>query len=195
MTFNNITPFPSLFAENLIIRGIEQGDLDVVLHYFQKNRAYLTPWEPLKTENFFSREGWEKRLIPLLELQRHGLSYYFLIFEQGSEDVVGVISYNNILQYPFHSSQVGYSLAQNAQGRGIMRRALKKTNAWIFEHLKLHRIMASYMPRNKRSAGVLKAAGFKTEGKAKDYLLINGRWEDHILTSLINDVWSDECGV
>ena len=113
LTFNNITPFPSLFAENLIIRGIEQGDLDVVLHYFQKNRAYLTPWEPLKTENFFSREGWEKRLIPLLELQRHGLSYYFLIFEQGSEDVVGVISYNNILQYPFHSSQVGYSLAQN----------------------------------------------------------------------------------
>lgn len=32
--------------------------------------------------------------------------------------------------------------------------------------------------------------GFKVEGYAYDYLLINGRWEDHVLTSLTNPAWT-----
>jgi ribosomal-protein-alanine N-acetyltransferase len=27
------------------------------------------------------------------------------------------------------------------------------------------------------------------EGYARDYLMINGKWEDHIFTSLINPHW------
>lgn len=128
-------------------------------------------------------------MVQLIELQRYGLSYYFLIFEKGNNNVLGVISYNNIIQNPFYSCHLGYSLAKEEQGKGIMRRAIKKTNRWLFEHINMHRIMASYMPRNKRSEAVLEALGFVKEGKAKKYLLINGKWEDHILTSLINAKW------
>ena len=42
------------------------------------------------------------------------------------------------------------------------------------------------MPRNKRSERVLKRLGFAREGLAKSYLKIAGRWEDHVLTSLVN---------
>lgn len=31
--------------------------------------------------------------------------------------------------------------------------------------------------------------GFVVDGRAKKYLLINGQWEDHILTSLTNEHW------
>ena len=51
----------------------------------------------------------------------------------------------------------------------------------------MHRIMANYMPHNQRSGNLLKKLGFVVEGYARDYLLINGKWEDHILTSLNND--------
>jgi ribosomal-protein-alanine N-acetyltransferase len=27
------------------------------------------------------------------------------------------------------------------------------------------------------------------EGYARDYLLINGRWEDHVLTGIVNPDW------
>jgi ribosomal-protein-alanine N-acetyltransferase len=37
-----------------------------------------------------------------------------------------------------------------------------------------------------RSGRLLRALGFVVEGYARDYLQINGRWEDHILTSLTN---------
>ncbi len=55
----------------------------------------------------------------------------------------------------------------------------------------MHRIAASYMPHNKRSEAVLKHMGFEREGFAKDYLLINGKWEDHILTALHNPNWKE----
>lgn len=53
----------------------------------------------------------------------------------------------------------------------------------------MHRIMAGYMPSNKRSEAVLMKMGFQREGYAKNYLLINGKWEDHNLTALINPDW------
>lgn len=37
-----------------------------------------------------------------------------------------------------------------------------------------------------RAARVLQRLGFTIEGTAKDYLFLAGRWQDHILTSLIN---------
>jgi [ribosomal protein S5]-alanine N-acetyltransferase len=59
----------------------------------------------------------------------------------------------------------------------------------MFEVQHMHRISAAYMPRNKRSEAVLQRAGFAHEGHAKQYLLINGIWEDHHLTALINPHW------
>jgi ribosomal-protein-alanine N-acetyltransferase len=32
----------------------------------------------------------------------------------------------------------------------------------------------------------LHSLGFEKEGYAKSYLQINGRWQDHVLTSLLN---------
>lgn len=189
LTADIINPFPCLRFENLIIKAIQATDLCKITQYFLDNRDFLAPWEPLRPDSFFTQEGWARKLIPLIELQRHGLSYYFLIFEQGDDDIKGVITYNSIIHFPFHSCHLGYSLAEKAQGRGLMRRSLQCTNQWMFDNLNMHRLMAAYIHRNKRSAAVLKATGFVKEGEAKKYLLINDHWEDHVLTSLINPNW------
>jgi ribosomal-protein-alanine N-acetyltransferase len=46
--------------------------------------------------------------------------------------------------------------------------------------------MANYIPTNERSGLLLKRLGFAVEGYARDYLLINGQWRDHVLTALTN---------
>lgn len=53
----------------------------------------------------------------------------------------------------------------------------------------MHRIMANYMPHNQRSGALLARLGFEREGYAKDYLLIDGKWQDHVLTALTNKEW------
>lgn len=50
--------------------------------------------------------------------------------------------------------------------------------------------MAAYLPDNERSGKLLKRLGFVVEGYARDYLMIDGQWQDHILTSLINHNWN-----
>jgi ribosomal-protein-alanine N-acetyltransferase len=51
-------------------------------------------------------------------------------------------------------------------------------------------VAANYMPRNERSAAVLKRCGFRVEGLAPAYLRINGRWEEHVLTAITAEDWT-----
>lgn len=39
---------------------------------------------------------------------------------------------------------------------------------------------------------LLKRLGFVVEGYARDYLMINGLWQDHILTSLVDQWWKPD---
>lgn len=175
----------------IILRTAEFGDAARISNYFTVNRAYLKPWEPKREEAFFSEAGWQQRLIKLSELHKMALGFYLLIIDAGSDEMLGTISFSNISRFPFYACNVGYSLAEQAQGKHIMTRALKMACDYMFNQQRLHRVMASYMPHNKRSEGVLQRLGFELEGHAKDYLLIDGQWRDHNLTSLVNPNWKE----
>ncbi|WP_440873116.1 ribosomal protein S5-alanine N-acetyltransferase [Vibrio diabolicus] len=177
---------------DLLLRTAEIGDADMIAEYFQANREYLKPFEPKREEAFFSVNGWLQKLIKLNELHRMGLGYYCLLVRASSGEMLGTISFSNLSRFPFYSCNVGYSLAEKAQGHGYMRRGLTMACDYMFNVQKLHRIQAGYMPHNKRSEAVLEHVGFNREGYAKDYLLINGEWQDHVLTSLINPNWRPE---
>lgn len=60
-------------------------------------------------------------------------------------------------------------------------------NNIIFDDMKLHRIEANIMPKNKQSLKVVEKLGFYDEGLAYKYLKINGKWEDHIHMVLLNN--------
>ncbi|MFN3014618.1 ribosomal protein S5-alanine N-acetyltransferase [Vibrio coralliilyticus] len=176
---------------DIILRTAEPTDGQLISDYFIANRAHLKQWEPRREDAFFSESGWTQRLIKLNELHRMGLGYYLIIIDSESGEMLGTVSFSNISRFPFHACNLGYSLGENAQGRGVMTRALKMAVNYMFSIQKIHRIMAGYMPRNQRSEAVLNRLGFKQEGFAEDYLLIDGRWEDHNLTSLINPNWKE----
>jgi len=67
-----------------------------------------------------------------------------------------------------------------------MREALASALAYVFGELRLHRVMAAYVPTNERSGRLLKSLGFEVEGYAREYLLLDGVWRDHVLTSRIS---------
>ncbi len=186
--FNNL----NRRIDDIQVRLASDTDAKLISDYFRKNRQYLQPWEPIREESFFTEAGWGKKLIKLNELHLLEKSFYCLIIDEHSKAMLGTISFSNLIRFPFHSCNVGYSLDEEAQGRGIMRKALKLACDWMFEVQNMHRVSASYMPDNKKSAAVLKATGFEDVGYAKEYLLINGQWQDHCLTALINPNWQQK---
>ena len=66
-----------------------------------------------------------------------------------------------------------------------MKQIAIHTIDYAFNQMDLHRIMANHMPDNERSANLLQGLGFEREGYAREYLLIDDTWEDHVLNSLV----------
>ena len=94
---------------------------------------------------------------------------------------------SNIVRGAFQSCHLGYRLDGTEQRKGYMTEAVKELTAYAFQNLNLHRIEANIMPHNMASLKVTEKLGFYHEGLAKQYLRINGRWEDHIHTVLLNE--------
>lgn len=104
-------------------------------------------------------------------------------------EVRGVTHFSNVLRDAFHACFLGYSLGGKWQGQAGMYEALQPTIRYMQRHQHMHRIIANCMPHNHRSVVLLTRLGFEPEGYAKDYLLIDGQWQDHILTALTHKKW------
>ena len=55
-----------------------------------------------------------------------------------------------------------------------------------FGSLRLHRLEAACIPSNAASIKLLEKMGFVREGYAREYLCINGLWQDHLLFARLN---------
>ena len=75
-------------------------------------------------------------------------------------------------------------------GQGFMTEALGLMLGFAFGRLRLHRVEAACLPHNGPSRAVLAKNGFREEGYAKEYLCIDGRWQDHVLFGLLHDEWA-----
>ena len=62
-----------------------------------------------------------------------------------------------------------------------MTAAVNALVPFAFSSLRLHRLEAACIPSNAASIRLLEHAGFGREGYAREYLCINGSWQDHLL--------------
>ena len=145
----------------------------------------FSPWESSTTKNGLDYRDLIKRWN--LEFEE-GRSIRFLLTlkESVNNEIIGICNFTQVMHGPFHACYLGYNLDKNYEGLGLMSEALNTTIPYMFKEQNIHRIMANYMPTNARSGKLLRRLGFIVEGYARDYLFINGSWEDHILTSLTN---------
>ena len=71
--------------------------------------------------------------------------------------------------------------------QGHMTAAVTAIIPFAFGSLKLHRIEAACIPANVASVRLLEKTGFNREGFARQYLCIDGVWQDHLLYARIKD--------
>ena len=162
-----------------------------VIRYYAENRVHLQPFSPTFAPDFFDHATWFEQVgARTLEFAAGESFRGFLFDRQGPVRVLGNINLTQVHRGAFQSCVLGYNLAAGEQGKGYMTEAVGGAVSFAFGTWKLHRVAASYMPRNRRSEGVLRRCGFQVEGHAPAYLFINGRWEDHVLTSITNPDWS-----
>lgn len=181
---------PPLTTARLCLTPADPADSGAVLRYYLDNQAHLAPWEPARGADFYSEADCRQRLLLSQTAGAAGqAAHYYLRPLADPTRVIGNASLSAIQRGPAQFCFFGYGLAAQAEGQGLMHEALTTLIAFAFAELNLHRLMANYMPRNERSGRLLARLGFVEEGLAKNYLRINGAWEDHVMTALTNDQW------
>jgi ribosomal-protein-alanine N-acetyltransferase len=174
-------------TERLTLRLPQVADVPEVIRYYRENRDHLQPFSPTFAPDFLDEAVWLDQVRVRLHEYALGESFRSFLFPRSApQTIVGNLNLTQVQRGFSQSCYLGYNLARAEQGKGYMTEAVKAAVDFAFDTLKLHRVAASYMPSNVRSGAVLERCGFQIEGHARAYLLINGRWEDHVMTAITN---------
>lgn len=180
---------PLLTTERLHLALLPPDAAWRVLAYHEANREHFDPVSPDRPANFFSVTYWRTRLAQDREDFRHDLSLRLFLLPRdqplGLAPIIGNISLTNIRRGPLQAADLGYGLDHRYEGKGLMTEALRAVCDHAFGPMYLHRLQANHLPDNLKSAAVLKRLGFVVEGYARGFLLIDGKWRDHVLTALV----------
>lgn len=177
---------PRIETERLVVTLLRPSLAELMVRFRLENRSHLMAWEPLRSPQFYTEPFWQAQLqANLIDFSR-GESCSFVMLDRAETRVLGVINLTQITRGTLQSCQMGYALGGAFEGQGYMQEGVSAAVQYAFSELKLHRINANYIPHNGRSARLLTRLGFEVEGRARAFLKINGQWEDHILTAVIN---------
>jgi [ribosomal protein S5]-alanine N-acetyltransferase len=153
------------------------------------NREWLEPWEattPGVTPSDGGR-GYGDAVRTLRRDARLGLCYPFALLV--GEQFAGQVTVGAIARGSANSAYLGYWIARQFAGRGIMPTALAMVIDHCFGDAGLHRVEANIRPENAASRRVVEKLGFRLEGTRERYIHIAGSWCDHLSYALtVEDV-------
>jgi len=174
-------PIPTVEGEGVFLRAPQMGDYSDWAALREASRAFLTPWEPTWPADDLSRSAFRRRLRRYAEDQRSDASYAFFLFRKADQTLLGGLTLANIRRGVAQAGSIGYWIGEPYARRGQMTAAVRALVPFAFATLRLHRLEAACIPSNAASIRLLENTGFAREGYAREYLCINGLWQDHLL--------------
>lgn len=177
----------TLYGRGVVLRPPQPADYPHWANLRETSRAHLTPWEPQWSIDETTRAAYRRRLRQYADDLASDGGYAFFAFRMKDMALAGGITLSNVRRGVAQAAAMGYWMGQPFAGRGHMTDVVRTLLPFAFEHLRLHRLEAACLPHNLASIRVLEKAGFRSEGLARRYLKIDGRWQDHVLFALIED--------
>jgi ribosomal-protein-alanine N-acetyltransferase len=174
-------PMPAVAGEGVYLRAPQSTDHVEWAALREMSRAFLMPWEPTWPSDDLTRSAFRRRLKRYAEDQRSDLAYAFLIFRAADHALMGGITLANIRRGVAQAGAIGYWVGEPFARQGAMTAAVRALIPFCFDTLRLHRLEAACIPGNAASIRLLEKTGFTREGYAREYLCINGAWQDHLL--------------
>jgi ribosomal-protein-alanine N-acetyltransferase len=185
----SIDPDPDIRGARVYLRYPIMQDYAAWAELRALSRQHLSPWEPQWARDELTRSSFRRRLRSAQREARDDLGYSYLVFTEAPLRLVGGLNLSNIRRGIAQTASIGYWIGAPYAGRGLMTDAVRSVAPFAFSTLRLHRLEAACLPTNAASMRVLEKAGFHLEGRARQYLKIDGRWQDHNLYALLhNDV-------
>jgi len=181
-------PLPrfALRVDDEVQLGLFERDDVAALHALVvAHHGHLAPWLPwAQAPTLAGTRGFvEGRALPAIA-EADGLEAG--IWWRGR--LVGSIGIHGVQRQPLRGS-IGYWLAADAQGRGVVTRAVRALLAKAFEDLGFERVDVRADVANARSRAVPERLGFAFEGVLRRAACDGRRYVDHAVYGLLREEW------
>ncbi|WP_084626476.1 GNAT family N-acetyltransferase [Demequina aurantiaca] len=167
---------------SLTLRPLRRSDEAEWMAVRSKNYAWLRPWEanmpPGRPQVSASFPAYVRR-----ERGRWKARTAFSMVIEWEGALVGRVSVHAIEWGAQCGGSIGYWIAEDHAGRGIVPRSVAMMSEYAFGE-GLHRLEIALRPDNSASHRVVQKLGFRAEGLRAKYLYIDGAWRDHAVFAL-----------
>ncbi|HEX4370202.1 MAG TPA: GNAT family protein [Rhizomicrobium sp.] len=185
---------PVIHGREVYLRYPRIGDYANWARLRGQSRQFLSKWEPVWADDELTKGAFRRRIKRYHKETRLDSAYVFFVFRMSDDALIGGCTLSNVRRGVTQCCALGYWIGALYARHGYMTDALGSLIPFVFGTLGLHRIEAACLPENEASRSLLTKAGFREEGVAKRYLLINGEWSDHVLFALLEDEASKKNG-
>jgi ribosomal-protein-serine acetyltransferase len=176
---------PLSIAEGVELRLWEAGDAAELTAAIAANREHLATWLP-----WAENQGFQDS-VEFLELKRlqveanEGFEAALLIDGR----IAGGVGFHRV-DWVDRSTSLGYWLAADAEGRGLMTAAVTALLDYAFFVWELHRVIIEVVVGNERSRAIPQRLGFRQEAILREAKLVRGRHEDTRLYAMLAPEWA-----
>ena len=179
--------FPEIRTSRLVLRKPTMRDVEWYFEYFSRPENVWGGGEPGPKDMKAAREEFKRYLT---DLYRKRLGFRWIVTIKGDSRPIGSLGFYKWAPSAPYQAEMGYDLAKEHWGKGIMTEAMRAAIRFGFEKMKLNRIEVFIMPRNRRSIRLVKNLGFKREGLIRQrYYDEFGQFTDDILFSMLRSDW------
>lgn len=177
---------PRLTTARLVLRELTLEDAGWYMTHFSRPEIVGGQGYPAPD----GLEGARKELRRyVIDLAAQGSGGRWGIALKGGEALVGSAGFYD-WDHEVRSAEIGYDIAPEQWGKGLMREALTAIIDHCFEHLDLNRLQALVMPGNERSEQLLTRLGFVREGLLRQHGVDEkGRPCDDQVFALLRSEW------
>lgn len=174
--------------ENVTLRTLTRFDASELFTVVDSNRAYLRRWLPWLDSN--ETEADTVRFIKTtIEQDSNGLGFVCAVRLQNS--IVGVAGYHPI-NISDGSVVIGYWLAEQATGRGIMTECCRFLVDHAFSELGLSCVYIPVAAHNLASRAIPERLGFTQTGVIRDAEWLYDHHVDHVRYAMTKEDWMGE---
>ena len=129
----------------------------------------------------------------LLDEQRSD-ELFFMIQTLKGEKTIGLIGLDGI-RWVHGEAWIGIGLGEREHwGKGYGTDAMQVIQRYAFDELNLHRLSLTVFAYNQRAIRSYEKAGFKVEGRAREFLNREGLRHDMIFMGILRDEWESLVG-
>ncbi len=167
------TPFLKI-DDDLILHQPQIDFAEALFALIHENRTYLSEFLPW-VDTTITIEDTLNFLKDAIRFNQGGQQFHTIIIYQ--QKIIGAISLNSI--YKAHQkAEIGYWLAENMQGKGIVTKAAQRLIHYSFQHLNLYRLVIKVNTQNFQSQKVAQRLGFTYEGTLRSDFCIRHQFVD-----------------